>query len=73
MSGIEIMQLIVDHFKHIKELNDSTKNILKNGTIEQKVDLLVSDYMQRMEYDENQKMAELQKVILEFKMMSINH
>lgn len=46
------------------ELNDTIRDILENGTLEQKVDLLVRDYKQRMIDDEFQKQKELQNSLL---------
>lgn len=50
--------------KSTRELNDTIRDILENGTLEQKVDLLVRDYKQRMIDDEFQKQKELQNSLL---------
>lgn len=46
--------------KSTKELNDTIRDILDNGTIEQKVDLLLSDYKQRMVNEEFRIKQEIQ-------------
>lgn len=50
--------------KSTKELNDTIRDILDNGTLEQKIELLVRDYKQRMINDEFQKQQELQSSLL---------
>ena len=47
-----------------KELNDTIRDILENGTLEQKVELLVSDYKQRMANEEFRKIQEVQMSLL---------
>lgn len=54
--------------KSTKELNDTIRDILENGTLEQKVELLVSDYKQRMANEEFQKQQELQSSLLSYRL-----
>jgi len=54
--------------KNTKELNDTIRDILENGTLEQKVELLVSDYKQRMVNEEFQKQKELQSSLLSYRL-----
>ena len=54
--------------KSTKELNDTIRDILENGTLEQKVELLVSDYKQRMANEEFQKQQELQSSFLSYRL-----
>lgn len=54
--------------KSTKELNDTIRDILENGTLEQKVELLVSDYKQRMTNEEFQKQQELQSSLLSYRL-----
>lgn len=49
--------------KSKKELNDTINDILDNGTFEQKVELLVSDYKQRMVNEEFKIKQEMQNSI----------
>lgn len=49
--------------KNVKELNDTIRDILDNGTLEQKIELLVNDYKQRMVDKEFQIQQEIQKSI----------
>ena len=49
--------------KSTKELNDTINDILDNGTLEQKVELLVSDYKQRMTSEEFRIKQEMQNSI----------
>lgn len=46
--------------KSKKELNDTIRDIIDNGTLEQKVDLLVNDYKQRMINEEFRIKQEIQ-------------
>lgn len=50
--------------KSKKELNDTIRDILENGTLEQKVELLVSDYKQRMINEEFRIKQEMQNAML---------
>ena len=54
--------------KSTKELNDTIRDILENGTLEQKVELLVSDYKQRMANEEFQKQQEFQSSLLSYRL-----
>lgn len=54
--------------KSTKELNYTIRDILENGTLEQKVELLVSDYKQRMANEEFQKQQELQSSLLSYRL-----
>lgn len=54
--------------KSTKELNDTIRDILENGTLEQKVEFLVSDYKQRMANEEFQKQQELQSSLLSYRL-----
>lgn len=64
VSENEIFSIQSDLIKSTKELNDSIRDILENGTIEQKVDLLVRDYQQRMVNEEFKLRRELQNAAL---------
>lgn len=54
--------------KSTKELNDTIRDILEKGTLKQKVELLVSDYKQRMANEEFQKQQELQSSLLSYRL-----
>lgn len=54
--------------KSTKELNYTIRDILENGTLEQKVELLVIDYKQRMANEEFQKQQELQSSLLSYRL-----
>ena len=54
--------------KSTKELNDTIRDILEKGTLEQKVELLASDYKQRMANEEFQKQQELQSSLLSYRL-----
>lgn len=56
----ENLPLQAELLKSTKELNDTIKDILDNGTLEQKVELLVSDYKQRMTNEEFRIKQEMQ-------------
>lgn len=58
--------------KSTKELNDTIKDILDNGTIEQKVELLVRDYKQRMIDNEFQVRMELQSSLIPARIPKLN-
>ncbi len=60
MSEKENLSPQAELLKSKKELNDTINDILNNGTLEQKVELLVSDYKQRMINEEFRIKQEMQ-------------
>lgn len=58
------LSLQAELLKIKKELNDTINDILDNGTLEQKVELLVNDYKQRITNEEFRIKQEIQCSII---------
>lgn len=64
----EMVSTYSEFLKSTKELNDTIRDILDNGTLEQKVKLLVNDYRERMINDEFEKEQKLQSSLLSYRL-----